>query len=201
MTGTTPEGQATSNATLEGLTISRSGREIVAAMEGALSGDVSSSGDATLHRFLVYDLDRHGNWQLTKQIAYRTEAGNRIPEVQAYGRDSLLVAEAAFSTTVGNSEELYAVTGVNAAPDVSTVANLSLAPAQDVVSKKLVANLVACLTLGAPSRETQANPLLDNYEGMTIIGGPGLAGVSMISDDNFSATQFTRVLNLLVKLP
>ena len=201
VTGTTPEGQATSNATLEGLTISRSGREIVAAMEGALSGDVSSSGDATLHRFLVYDLDRHGNWQLTKQIAYRTEAGNRIPEVQAYGRDSLLVEEAAFSTTAGNSEELYAVTGVNAARDVSTVANLSVAPAKDVVSKKLVANLVACPTLGAPSRETQANPLLDNYEGMTIIGGPGLAGVSMISDDNFSATQFTRVLNLLVKLP
>jgi len=37
VTGTTPEGQATGNATLEGLTISRSGREIVAAMEGALS--------------------------------------------------------------------------------------------------------------------------------------------------------------------
>jgi hypothetical protein len=48
---------------------------------------------------------------------------------------------------------------------VSAVANLSLAPAKDVVSKKLVANLVACPTLGAPSRETQANPLLDNYEG------------------------------------
>jgi hypothetical protein len=78
---------------------------------------------------------------------------------------------------------------------------LSVAPAKDVVSKKLVANLVACPTLGAPSRETQANPLLDNYEGMTITSGPGLAGVSLISDDNFSATQFTRVLNLLVKLP
>ena len=36
---------------------------------------------------------------------------------------------------------------------------------------------------------------------MTIIGGPGLVGVSLISDDNFSATPFTRVLNLLVKLP
>jgi len=184
-----------------GLTISRTGREIVASMEGALSGDVSASGDATLHRFGVYDLDRHGNWELTKQIAYRTETGNRIPEVQAYGHDSLLVEEAAFSTTAGNSEELYAVANINAAPDVSNVANLSLAPAKDVVAKRLVANLVGCPTLGAPSRETQANPLLDNYEGITIIGGPGLAGVSLISDDNFSATQFTRVLNLLVKLP
>jgi hypothetical protein len=32
-------------------------------------------------------------------------------------------------------------------------------------------------------------------------GGSGLATVSMISDDNFSATQFTRVLNLIAKLP
>jgi hypothetical protein len=201
VTGTTPDGQATSNATLEGLTISRSGHEIISSMEGALSGDVSASGDATFHRFLVYDQARNGTWQLTKQIAYRTETGNRIPEVQAYGRDSLLVEEAAFSTTAGNSEELYAVKNAGSAPDVSNVANLSQAPASDVVGKKLVANLVQCPTLGAPSRETQANPLLDNYEGMTIVGGPGLAAVSLISDDNFSATQFTRVLNLLVKLP
>jgi uncharacterized protein len=202
VTGTTPAGQATSNATLEGLTISRSGREIIAAMEGALSGDVSAAGDSTLHRFLVYDLDRTGTWQLTKQIAYRTEAGNRVPEVAAYGHDSLLVEEAAFSTTAGNSVELYAVKHIHSAPDVSSVTNLSLAPAGDVVSKKLVANLVDCPTLDAPSRETQTNPLLDNYEGMAITsGGPGAAGVSMISDDNFSATQFTRVLNLIVKLP
>jgi hypothetical protein len=202
VTRTTPDGQATSNATLEGLTIAKNGTEIIAAMEGALSGDVSASGDATLHRFLVYGVGRHGQWQLTKQIAYRTEAGDRIPEVAAYGKDSLLVEEAAFSATAGNSEELYAVTDVSSAKDVSKVTNLSLAPAGDVVRKQLVSNLVACPTLNAPSRETQANPLLDNYEGMDVtIGGPGLAEVSMISDDNFSPTQFTRVLNLLVKLP
>jgi hypothetical protein len=201
VTGTTPDGQATSDVTLEGLTISRSGTEIVSSMEAALSGDVSASGDATLHRFLVYDQDRHGAWHLTKQIAYRTETGNRIPEVQAYGRDSLLVEEAAFTATAGNSEELYAVRNVDSAPDVSGVTNLSDAPARDVVTKQLVTNLVDCPTLNAPSRETQTNPLLDNYEGMTIIGGPGLAEVSLISDDNFSPTQFTRVLNLAVKLP
>ncbi len=136
VTGTTPVGQATSNATLEGLTISRSGREIVAAMEGALSGDVSAAGVATLHRFLVYDVDSHGAWKLTRQIAYRTEAGNRIPEVAAYGKDSLLVEEAAFSATAGNSEELYAVRNVDSAPDVSAVANLSAAPARDVVQQE-----------------------------------------------------------------
>src|SRR5262249_50430362 len=138
--GTTPDGQATGNATLEGLTISPSGREIIAAMEGALSGDVSASGDATLHRFLVSDAGPHGTWQLTRQIAYQTDTGNRIPEVAAYGRDSLLVEEAAFSTTTGNSVELYAVKHTGSAPDVSGVANLSTAPASDEVSKTLVAN-------------------------------------------------------------
>jgi hypothetical protein len=209
VSGTTPEGQATSNATLEGLTITPSGRRIVAAMEGALSGDISATGDATLHRFLVYDAGAHGHWRLTKQVAYRTEVAQRVPEVAAYGENSLLVEEASFSTTTGNAVSLFAVTGLDRAPDVSAVPNLSLAPAGDILDKRLVADLVRCPTLGATSKEAQANPLLDNYEGMAItwahgIGrgkGPVLAGVSLISDDNFSATQITRILNLVARLP
>lgn len=203
VTGTTPAGQATSNATLEGLTIAPSGREIVAAMEGALSGDVSGSGDATAHRFLVYRADAHDQWQLSEQIDYHTDPGMRVPEVAAYNDNSFVVEEAAFSTTTGNSVNLFAVTGLNRAKDVSAVTNLSQAPAGDVVGKKLVANLVSCPTLGAKAKETQANPLLDNFEGMAITGRGlfGLTGISMISDDNFSATQTTRVLNLVARLP
>lgn len=202
VTGATPEGQATTNATLEGLTIAPSGREIVAAMEGALSGDVSATGDASLHRFLVYDVNAHGQWKLTKQIAYRTDAGMRVPEVAAYGNGSLVVEEAAFSATAGNSVELFAVTGLGHAPDVSGVTDLALAPARDVVTKKLVANLVDCPSLGATAKETQTNPLLDNFEGMAVTGHAlGLTGISLISDDNFSTAQTTRVLNLVARLP
>ncbi|HEX3588371.1 MAG TPA: esterase-like activity of phytase family protein [Pseudonocardiaceae bacterium] len=203
VTGTTPDGQATGNATLEGLTITPNGREVVAAMEGALSGDVSASGDTTPHRFLVYEADSHGHWKLSKQIAYRTDAGNRVPEVAAYTNDSILVEEAAFTTTAGNSVDLYAVPNLHKAADVSRVGNLSTAPARDVVAKKLVAHLVTCPTLGAQAKETQTNPLLDNFEGMAITGRAfgGLTGVSMISDDNFSAAQTTRVLNLVARLP
>ncbi|HEU5266903.1 MAG TPA: esterase-like activity of phytase family protein [Jatrophihabitans sp.] len=202
VTGTTPEGEATANATLEGLTITPSGDRIIAAMEGALSGDVSASGDATYHRFLVYT-DRHGAWRLEKQVAYRAEPGMRIPEVAAYREGSLLVEEAAFSPPIGNTVDLYAVTGVKHAPDVSDIANLSDAPASDVLGKRLVANLVACPTLDAPSKETQTNPLLDNFEGMAITGAhaSGRTGVTLISDDNFSATQTTRLLNLAAYLP
>jgi hypothetical protein len=202
VTGATPEGQATNNATLEGLTITPNGKEVIAAMEGALSGDVSASGDATLHRFLVYNVDKHGQWKLAKQIAYRTGTGMRVPEVAAYTDNSFLVEEAAFSTTAGNSVNLYAVTGLGKAEDVSAVDNLSTASPHVVVKKQLVADLVRCPSLGATAKETQTNPLLDNFEGMAVTGKAlGLTGVSLISDDNFSATQTTRVLNLLARLP
>jgi hypothetical protein len=85
---------------------------------------------------------------LTRQIAYRPEAGNRIPEVAAYGRE---LRRALRGHRRGRR------------------------PGRQ--------RLASCPTLNAPSRETQANPLLDNYEGMAVTaGGPGLAGVSLISD-------------------
>jgi hypothetical protein len=202
VSGTTAAGQATSNATLEGLTISPSGHTVIAAMEGALAGDETGT-DVDAHRFLVYTADRHGRWQLSKQIGYRTDAGNRVPEVAALSDDSFLVEEAAYAAATGNSEQIFAVSGLERARDVSRVANLSKAPAADIVHKTLLADLVTCPTLGAPAKETQANPLLDNYEGMAITTPErgGVVGVSLISDDNFSATQTTRILNLAVRLP
>lgn len=201
--GSTVAGEATSNATLEGLTLSPSGRTLVASMEGALSGDVSAAGDTTFHRLLVYTHDWRGTWKLSKQVGYRTEAGMRIPEVAAVSDDKLVVEEASFDAATGNAVKLYAVSGLSRAADVSRVSNLSAAPARDVLAKTLVADLVKGPTLGATSLETQANPLLDNFEGMAITGnGPsGTIGVTLISDDNFSATQTTRLLNVLLKLP
>jgi uncharacterized protein len=204
VTGTTPAGQATSNATLEGLTIAPSGHEIIAAMEGALSGDVSPGGDASLHRFLVYDQNRRGQWILAKQVAYRTDPGMRVPEVAAYNGSSFLVEEASFAAATGNIIELFAVRDLDRAPDVSSVADLSAAPAADILGKRLVSDVTSCPTLGATSPEFQANPLMDNYEGMAVTpsaGHGGRAAVSLISDDNFSAGQVTRVLNLAVRLP
>ena len=77
-------GESTANATFEGLTVADGGKRIIASMEGALSGD----SDATQHRILTYVKDRHGRYALAKETAYRTEPGNRIAEIQAYGRDS-----------------------------------------------------------------------------------------------------------------
>ncbi|SQE00390.1 MULTISPECIES: hypothetical protein [unclassified Parafrankia] len=67
------------------------------------------------------------------------------------------------------------------------------------MGKRLVADLTACPTLG-----TQVNPLLDNYEALAIDPrgpGRGTAIVNVLSDDNFGATQVTRVLRVAVRLP
>jgi hypothetical protein len=198
-----PVGQSTANATLEGLTISPDGRQIIAAMEGTLSGDIPADGSpAGYRRFLVYDRNSHGGYVLHKQIGYHVNPGNRISEVQLYANGKLLVMEAAYDPTSGNSIELYASTGVEKAPDISATKNLSTTP-RKVMSKQLIANVTACPTLGATAKQPQKNPLMDNYEGMTTrpLAIPHIYAVSLISDDNFGATQITRVLSLVALLP
>jgi hypothetical protein len=197
-----PAGEATANATLEGLTISPDGRQVVAAMEGTLSGDIATDGTATLRRFLVYDRDRHGRYQLSRQVGYRVQPGNRISEVQLYANGRLLVMEAAFDPATGNTIELYAVPGLSRAADVSRATNLSTRP--DLVApKQLVADVTSCPSLGAKAKQPQTNPLMDNYEGMVThpLVGRHVYAVTLISDDNFGATQITRVLNLAALLP
>jgi hypothetical protein len=168
-------------------------------MEGTLSGDAPATGEARWRRILVYTR-QHGHYTLTKQIGYEVDPGMRIAEVAAYGDGRLVVLEAAYSTDIGNTIRLYAVTG--AEPDVSDVSNLSAAPGRDIVGKTLVSDVTKCPSLGAKAKETQANPLMDNFEGLYVKPLPfGLGQLTLISDDNFSATQTTRVLNLLGQLP
>jgi hypothetical protein len=174
----TPAGEAAPNATLEGLTAAAGGNRIIAAMEGALSGDA----DPTLHRFLVYDRDRAGAWSLTSELIHHTEPGMRIAEIAAYGHDSLLVLEAAYAAATGNTALLYAVRPHHP-------------------GKTLIADLVTCPTLGATAKQPQVNPLLDNYEGMAVVPGRRADTIHLISDDNFNPAQVTRVLTLTAQLP
>lgn len=194
-----PTGQATPNATLEGLSISPDGRTIYAAMEGTLSGDIAASGDDAYRRILVYTKAARG-YTLQRQIGYFVDPDNRISEVSAYGRDGLVVMEAAYDPQAGNTIELYAVQ-THHARDVSAITDLGDDPAA-AVPKNLVSDVTACPTLGATSKEPQSNPLMDNYEGMTIRFHRGCAAeIILISDDNFSSTQTTRVLRLSARLP
>lgn len=200
VTGKSARGQATDNATLEGLTLSPNGQTLVASMEGPLSGDVTAN-DATAHRLLVYR--KHGQtWNLEKQVGYRTQPGNRIPEVQFYGKDNLLVEEAAWSADRGNTAELYAVTNLDTAPDVTAVPHLAKAPGCFFLTKSRAVDVTALPSQGAPAHQTQTNPLMDNYEGMAVTGGQyGVYDLSLISDDNFNPNQITRIVSVKASLP
>jgi len=221
--GVAPAGEATANATLEGLSLSPDGSRIYAAMEGTLSGDVASSGAATYRRILVYSRTHAGAYKLTKQIGYRVGDGMRISEVASYGRDGLLILEAAFDPAFGNTIRLVAVPKASQAADVTRVADLGDTPAK-VAKSTLVSDVTKCPDLGATAKETQANPLMDNYEAMSLRTGPSGrhggkhgghalanhhgghakrigATVLLLSDDNFGDGQTTRLLRLKVARP
>jgi hypothetical protein len=196
----TPAGEAPANATLEGLAISRDGKQVYAAMEGALSGDAPATGEALRRRVLVYQADGRGGYRLARQIGYATDPGYRIAEVAAYGDGRLVVLEASFTAGVGNGAKLYATS--DKATDVSTVANLSTVPSHRLAGKRLVTDLATGPTLGATNPQPQINPLLDNFEGMAVERSGGRTSrVHLISDDNFSANQVTRVVTVLARLP
>ncbi|WP_250005124.1 esterase-like activity of phytase family protein [Actinoplanes sp. M2I2] len=197
-----PTGEAPENATLEGLTISPDGKYVYAAMEGSLAGDAPSNGEVPRHRVLVYKADGRGDYRLARQFGYQADRGNRIAEVAAYADGRLVVLEAAFTSGVGNTVRLYAVTGANRAPDVSAVRNLSTAGYRSLVEKQPIADLANCPTLGATSPQPQLNPLLDNFEGLAVEPGHGARHrLQLISDDNFSANQKTRILTVDARLP
>jgi hypothetical protein len=98
---------------------------------------------------------------------------------------------------------------VTEVPDLADRADPANGGAADVMPKTLVADVTACPSMGAPAKEAQTNPLMDNFEGLTIgpagshhrRGGHPVSRVTLISDDNFGTHQTTRVLNLAALLP
>ncbi|MFT8704804.1 esterase-like activity of phytase family protein [Bifidobacterium aquikefiricola] len=199
-----PAGEATDNLTLEGVSVSPAGHEVIASMEGSLSGD-GVQGTSLIRRFLVYRDDQAGaagQWKLTKQVAFNVADGAKgVSDIALLSDDSALVLQRSYNKTTGNDIILSKISAITTASDVSNVANLSSAPASDFVPATTLGDLVNCSTLNAPLKPgaVQKNPLMDNYEGLAITKQSGnIANVSLISDNNFNPTQTTRVLNLNV---
>jgi hypothetical protein len=175
---------------------------VYSSMEAPLSGDAPATGESLIRRMLVYKA-AGGTYSLLKQIGYQADPGHRISDIASYADGRLVVLEIQFIPGTGVDAKLFAVTNANTATDVSGITNLSTAPAGTLVTKQLVANLPACPTLGATSPGPQINPLMDNYEGLAAIAplGHGPAVIHLISDDNSSAAQITRLLTLSANLP
>ncbi|MHC1560204.1 esterase-like activity of phytase family protein [Actinomycetospora sp. C-140] len=170
-------GRATPNESLEGVAVNP-GETVVGALEGALAGD-----DPGLRRFPTWNGPAPG-----PTYAYRPDAGLDVSEIAAVGDGRLLVLERSYTDGVGNTVHLAV-----ADPRRGT----------DPMPRTLLADLGTCPTLGATAQQAQANPLLDNIEGMTVLGRApnGALRVLLVSDDNQDPTQTTRLYDLVVTVP
>ncbi|MEU3918772.1 esterase-like activity of phytase family protein [Streptomyces sp. NPDC029004] len=193
-----PAGRATRNLTFEGLTLGPGGRTLVAAMEGPIAGD-----GAGIMRLQTWK--RHSpkqDFRLDEQYAYRADAGLGISETTATGDGRLLVLERGFTPGIGNTVRLY-LADLRHADDVSGVEYVTGHDGVRLVRKTLLADIADCPSLGAPAKQPQPNPLLDNIEAMTVTSrGPGgRLQLLLASDDNQNPAQITRFYRLSVCLP
>ncbi|HWN34214.1 MAG TPA: esterase-like activity of phytase family protein, partial [Pseudonocardia sp.] len=143
-----------------------------------------------------------GEFGLGAEYGYPVDAGLGVSEIRATGDGRLLVLERGYVPGIGNTIRLY-LADPNGASDVSGVQELTQRPPTQLIHKTLLADLGHCPTLGATARERQVNPLLDNVEGLTVTGRDpdGALRLLLVSDDNQSTDQTTRLYTLTTHLP
>ncbi|WP_413198645.1 phytase [Nostoc piscinale] len=206
-TGDTQTSGVRNNLALESLTITPDQTTLFTATENALfqDGAVASLAAGTPSRILQYDLT---TGQPTKEYLYVTDpvaetpvpntafSTNGLVDLLAIdNRGTILAVERSFSTGVpgtGNTIKIYEIS-LQGATDISSINSLSsLTPEQlaaiQPAQKRLLLNLN---DLDLPTG-------LDNIEGIEF--GPtlpdGRQSIVLVSDNNFSATQFTQILTL-----
>ncbi|MBA3794048.1 MAG: esterase-like activity of phytase family protein [Rubrobacter sp.] len=194
-----PAGQAQRNQTFESLALAPNGRSLFTAVEGPLAPDGRTAEGENRIRILRYEDRGPGGFQPVEEFFYLTEPGQGVVEIVALSEDELLVLERGFQSGVGNTVRVFRVS-LDGAEDVSGEPSLA-APGLEPVEKELLVDVADCPSGGATTPGTQPNPLLDNYESLTL--GPRLPGgrrsLLLQSDDNFNAGLVTRVVALGVE--
>ncbi|RZT78927.1 hypothetical protein EV382_2123 [Micromonospora violae] len=197
-----PAGEAAVNQTFEALATTPDHRVLYAGMEAPLAVDGRDAAGGGRQRILRYEGREGGAYTPTAQYAYRTDPTLNLVELIALGDDQLLAVERGNAPTGGHIVRVYRVSATGA-PDVSAVPSLStVADPRAWLGKELLVDIVNCPPSGAIAKGPQPNPLLDNIEGAALGGNlpGGRRELYLISDDNGSATQTTRVYSLSVKL-
>ncbi|WP_405723242.1 esterase-like activity of phytase family protein [Streptomyces sp. NBC_01537] len=185
------------NQTLEGVTFTPDGRQIVTAMEDPLyqDGDDPTPAHGALTRLTVHDA-RTG--LPTAQYAYPLEPlfatppdgstdTNGVSDLVALGHDRFLVLERASIFSANNWKARIFLVDLHGATDVLGRDSLADGPVQPV-RKTLVTDLSDIAGL----------PRVDNIEGITL--GPrlpdGRRTVVLVSDDNFASREVTQFIAL-----
>lgn len=189
------------NLAFESLTITPNQRYLFTATENALVQDglAADLENESPSRILQYDLQ---TGQPIREFQYLTDPvaaepnpatgfnTNGLVELLALDNSgTLLSLERSFSVGVGNSIKLYE-TNIQSAVDISSVDSVSGLDVDGVAEKRLLLDFA---DLGLT---------LDNIEGMAL--GPtlpdGRQSLIIVSDNNFSDTQFTQVLSFALDI-
>jgi hypothetical protein len=204
----------TNNLSFESLGSSPNGRSLFTASErplpalGSSPADGQTAGQHNRIRILRYEDRGPAGFVPAEQFFYLTDpdrAANDVGVVDliALSERELLVLERGFVMDEGNTVRVYRV-DLTGADDVSGQPTLD-DPNLQPLAKSLVFDLADCPDEGAtvPPGAIQPNALLDNFEAMTL--GPvlsdGRRALVLLSDDNGSPSQTTRVIALALENP
>ncbi|MCZ1011820.1 esterase-like activity of phytase family protein [Streptomyces lydicus] len=182
-----PAGKARLNQTFEGLALQPDGRTLLASMEGPLDGDPADGEGRPLVRFQTWHRPSvDADFRLAGQYTYPVDKSLGVSEITSSG----LVLERGVSADTVPTVRLY-------------FADLAHADRGRPVPKQLLADLAECPSLGAHHPMPLPNPLLDNIEGMLVTGREqtGRLKLLLVSDDNHSDRQVTRLYELSVQTP
>ncbi|MBW4570438.1 MAG: phytase [Tolypothrix carrinoi HA7290-LM1] len=192
------------NLAFESLTIAPNLHTLYTATESALfqDGAIASLTNGSRSRILQYNLvtglpEKEYLYNIdaiaTTPNPATSSADNGLVDLLAIdNRGTLLALERSFSAGVGNTIKIYEVS-LQGATDISFIDSLNSLNSEEVaaikpVEKRLLLNLNS---LNLPNGT-------DNIEGITF--GPvlpdGRQSIVLVSDNNFSQSQFTQVLTL-----
>lgn len=191
---------AVKNETLESLSVTPKGDHLYTGLENPLPRDGVYQG-GNLLRILRYSAAAGQTFTADAQYAYKSDNGLVLTEIVALDTGRLLTLERGHVKGVGNTARIYQTT-LTKHWDLSWKGSLRNEPKESFAKKTLLVDLGDCPPSGARAPQPQYNPLLDNIEGMTL--GPmlpdGHRALYLVSDDNLSADQTTRVYKLDVRL-
>ncbi|ACC84852.1 phytase [Nostoc punctiforme] len=199
------------NLAFESLTITPDQKTLFTATENALSQDglKASFTSGSSSRILQYNLV---TGQPEKEYLYITDAipeapnpstgsaDNGLADLLAIdNRGTFLALERSFAQGVGNTIKIYEVS-LQGATDISFYDSLNSLSAEQLAAikpaqKRLLLNLT---DLNLPTDANHPITGVDNIEGLAF--GPKLAdgrqSIVLVSDNNFSSTQYTQILTL-----
>ncbi|MEU9454611.1 esterase-like activity of phytase family protein [Streptomyces sp. NPDC048277] len=204
-----PEGAAETGRSIESLAVSPDGRYVYAGWEAPLADDGDQRGRGII-RIQRYKGASGQDYVLDGQYAFLAEDGMFLSDLSAIDDNGdLLGLERQYTAGQGSAIRVVQL-ALAGAKDVTDTSSLWHVQTSDFAHEELVVDLATC-PVGGPGAvavpaASPEHPLLDNVEGMAL-GTPWKSGrykgwrpMYMVSDNNDSVAQITRLYSLAVKL-